>query len=164
MFVYYYVHLAVPADEAWARLRSMTGLEGEAEAAYREGEELRTRLSPREGAFLTKAVRLRVGVPQSGPGETTLPITWVASGTPGLFPRMDADLVLTDLGAELTQLTFRGSYRPPLGTVGRVVDRRLLHRVAESCVKSFVDRLARALTAPEHEAVAPHPTLSTVLR
>lgn len=162
MFVYYYVHLAVPADRASARLKALTGLENAAEAAYREGEVLRTRLSPHEGAFLTKAVRLTVGAPQRGPGEITVPITWVAIGTPGLFPRMDADLVLTDLGSDLTQLTFRGSYRPPLGSVGRVVDRTILHRVAESCVKSFVDRLARALTAPEPDGVTGRPTLSTV--
>jgi hypothetical protein len=163
MFVYYYVHLAVPAQLASARLKALTGLEGEAEAAYREGEDLRARLSPHDGAFLTKAVRLTIGAPQHGPGEISLPITWVAVGTPGLFPRMDADLVLTDLGSDLTQLTFRGSYRPPLGSVGRVVDRTILHRVAESCVKSFVDRLARALTAPEPGGVAIRPTLSAVL-
>lgn len=58
---------------------------------------------------------------------------------------MDADLLLAPLGTQLTQLALRGSYRPPLGALGRAADRALLHRIAEASVKGFVDRIARAL-------------------
>jgi hypothetical protein len=148
MFVYYYIHLAMPAETATARLRSFAGLQDEAEAAYHDGEELRARLSPRDGSIFAKSVKLTIGLPKDGGGETVFSIKWTAVGTPGLFPEMEADLVLTDLGCDITQLTFRGSYRPPLGPLGRAVDRTLLHRFAETCVKGFVDRIARSLTDP----------------
>jgi hypothetical protein len=45
-----------------------------------------------------------------------------------------------------TQLTLRGRYEPPLGTLGRQIDRLLLHRVAEATVRSFMRRLAESLT------------------
>jgi hypothetical protein len=160
MFVYYYVHLALPLEEATAGLKAMTGMQGEAEAAYQDGEDLRARLSTHEGSVLAKEVRLTVGTPRAGEGEVLFPITWLAVGTPGLFPQMEADLLLTDLGPDLTQLTFRGTYRPPFGSVGRAVDRTLLHRLAETCVKSFVDRTACALTAPADSAHRTPPIVS----
>ena len=72
---------------------------------------------------------------------------------------MLADLIVAPLGSTRAQLTFRGSYDPPLGPVGEVLDRALLHRVAESSVKAFMDRIANALSraedppAPEKEIV-----------
>jgi hypothetical protein len=58
---------------------------------------------------------------------------------------MEAELVLTPLGPDLTHVTFRGSYDPPLSGFGAVLDRIALHRVAESTVRSFLQRLAAAL-------------------
>jgi len=60
---------------------------------------------------------------------------------------MDAELELASLGPQLTQLSLSGRYQPPLGLVGRTIDKALLSRVAEATIKDFVDRLASAIQA-----------------
>ena len=60
---------------------------------------------------------------------------------------MDAELELASLGPQLTQLSISGRYQPPMGLVGRTIDKALLSRVAEATIKDFVDRLASALEA-----------------
>jgi hypothetical protein len=113
-----------------------------AEAAYRRGELLA--VGPGEGT-LKVTVELEVGEPIRGSTGTTIPLTWRAAGATSLFPMMEAELVLTPLGPDLTHVTFRGSYDPPLSGFGAVLDRIALHRVAESTVRSFLQRLAAAL-------------------
>ncbi len=146
MFIYYFVHLDRSFGEARAQLLEvLSGLDGMAAAAYREGEEIRAKLRLGEYPAVAKVVRLEVGEPVGEDETMLLPIVWKATGTPGLFPRMEAEVVLAELGPVLTQLSLRGSYRPPLGPLGRVLDRALLHRVAEASVKGFVDRVARTI-------------------
>lgn len=147
MFVYYYVLVSRPFPEVEGDLLALLGgLDGWATAAYRDGEELRARLAVGgERSPIAKTVRLEVGTPLRGMTETAVPLSWEATGTPGLFPRMEADLVVAALGPTLTQIALRGSYRPPLGALGRALDRALLHRIAEASVKGFVDRIARGL-------------------
>ena len=146
MFIYYFVHLDRPFGEVRGQLLGvLSGLDGMAAAAYREGEEIRARIGLGESPSVAKTVRLEVGEPVGEDETMLLPIVWEATGTPGLFPRMEAEVVLAALGPVLTQLSLRGSYRPPLGPIGRVVDRALLHRVAEASVKGFVDRVARTI-------------------
>ena len=81
---------------------------------------------------------------------TSLPLTWDPIGLEGLLPRLDANLELGSLGVDRTQLAISARYRPPLGVVGRAVDRVLLHRVAEATLKDFLDRLGQAIT---HQAM-----------
>lgn len=145
MFVYYFVHLNEPFAEVDARLdRIVASLDAIASDAYRAGEDLRARIGLGSGV-LAKTVRINVGDPLRHQGETAIPISWHATGTPALFPRLDGELVIAAVGPDLTQLTLRGSYRTPLGPVGRALDRAVLHRVAEASVKGLVDRLAVSL-------------------
>ena len=60
---------------------------------------------------------------------------------------LEAELEFASLGTELTQLSLSGRYQPPLGLIGRTIDRALLSRVAEATIKDFLDRLARAIEA-----------------
>jgi hypothetical protein len=153
MFIYYFVHLDLPfADAERCLVGVVSGLDGMAVAAYREGEELRARIGLGEQPVIAKTVRLEVGHLVAQEGTTVLPIVWEATGTPGLFPQMDADLVIAALGPGLTQLALRGSYKPPLGLIGRALDKALLHRVAEASVKGFVDRIAQALQLHDKNA------------
>lgn len=141
MFVYYYVLLDRPfAEVEPSLLLTLPGLRGWAETAYRKGEHLYGRIGP--GCGIAKAVDITVGTPSRGESETWIPIEWQATGTPSLFPRMQADIVVAALGGEQTQIAFRGSYRIPLGSVGRRIDRIVLHRVAEASVKTFLDGIA----------------------
>jgi len=52
----------------------------------------------------------------------------------GMFVRYDMELPLP-----------ADRYQPPLGVVGRTIDRVLLHRVAEATVKDFLDRVGAAI-------------------
>lgn len=145
MFVYYYVHIERAfLDVEPALLRMLPGLRGWAEDAYREGERLRTRIGTQRSK-IAKAVEMEIGDPARGATQTWIPLRWEATGVPGLFPTMDADVVIASVAPELTQIALRGSYRVPLGPVGRAVDRAILHRLAEASVKAFVDRIAQAV-------------------
>jgi len=148
MFVYYYLHVNSPFAVVDRRLRGLlAGLDGIATAAYRDGETLRGKIGVGGSIepLVAKTVRIDVGLPQSGEVEMSVPIAWEATGTPGLFPTMEGDIVISSLGDELTQLTFRGSYTPPLGQIGRAIDRVLMHHIAEASVKDFLDRVASSL-------------------
>ena len=158
MFVYYFVHVAAPFRTVEPSTIAMVGgFHDFAEQAYRDGEEIRLRMGiGGKPPLLAKVVRITAGRPLRGDHETAVPLIWEATGTPELFPRMEADLVIAALGPELTQLSLRGTYRTPLGQVGRVLDRALLHRLAEASVKTFVDRIGAALEKGEHREAAMH--------
>jgi hypothetical protein len=85
--------------------------------------------------------------------KITLPLTWEATGPGGLFPCMEADIELAEMGPSRTQLSLSGRYTPPLGLVGRATDRGVLHRVAEATVKDFLDRVAVRLVSLAGEPI-----------
>jgi len=72
-------------------------------------------------------------------------LTREATGTPGVFPKMDAELVTARVGDEMTQVKIQGQYAPPLGGFGRLIDQAFLHRVAEATTKELVDRVVEEL-------------------
>jgi len=144
MFVYYFVHVNRPFGEVESALvAELNNLGPFADAAYREGEDLRDQVGlGHDHPLMAKAVQFVSGIPLRGAQQTTVPFAWEATGTPGLFPKLDADLIVAGVGPELSQISMRGTYAPPLGPLGRALDRAVLHRVAEASVKSFVDRIA----------------------
>ena len=106
---------------------------------------------PIDGHRLSKSVEISVGKPIAGASRTWIPISWRATGASSLFPVLEGELELASLGTEMTQLALNGRYQPPLGLIGKTIDKALLSRVAEATIKDFVDRLARAIEA----AIAP---------
>ncbi len=102
---------------------------------------------PLDGHRISKEVEIDVGKPVPGASRTWIPISWHATGPTGLFPVLEGELELASLGTQLTQLSLSGRYQPPLGLVGRTIDKALLSRVAEATIKDFVDRLASAIEA-----------------
>ena len=156
MFVQYYGLVERPlADVARDLLAMGNGLSATAAVAYRNGEALMTRLSG-PGA-VAKTVVVELGEPVRAADSTSVPLSWWATGTPGLFPTMEADLIAAAMGPDLTQITFRGTYKPPLGLVGQVLDKTLLHRFAESSVKDFVDRIVSELGGGDTSVAAGSP-------
>ncbi len=144
MFVQYYGMVPRPFSAVEADLLALgDSLAVSADSAYRLGEGLLVRIG---GGGVAKTVLLDLGTPLRGSSATTLPLEWWATGTPGLFPRMEAQLTVADMGKFLTQVRFEGNYQPPLGSVGRILDRALLSRLAEASVKDFVDRVIGILT------------------
>jgi hypothetical protein len=147
VFIYYFAQLRQPFEKAEDRVcRLLRDLTGWADAAYRDGEELRARVGVGgKRSVIAKTVTLDVGRPVRTAHQTTVPLSWKATGAPGIFPQMNADLTVARLGPDMAQLGFSGSYEPPGGPVGQAIDEALLHRIAESSVKGFVDRIAEAV-------------------
>jgi hypothetical protein len=98
------------------------------------------------GTRVEKKVLLRVHPPITFPSRLLLPIQWRPSSAHGLFPELHADLEIAPMGPRRTHLSISARYEPPLGVLGRTLDRAMLHRVAELTVKDFLDRTAAALS------------------
>ena len=146
MFVRYYTHVPVSLSDVEARIDHVrASLDDWADAAYRDGEELCARVGPGIGGYARK-VRLSIGLAEIRRAGVVYPIAWTAVGGEFLFPRLTADLVLSHVGSGRTKLTLEGTYEPPLGVVGRAVDRVLLRNVAEATIQNWVDRLAEAVS------------------
>jgi hypothetical protein len=150
MFLRYFVVLPLPAAQVTdALLRSPHDwVPGLAMDADRRGERLLAEVGfGREELRLGKLVSIDVGQPvQLGP-KMVLPISWRATGPQGLFPVLDGDVEVAPLGAGSTQIALSAQYQPPLGHVGKAVDRAGLHRIAEATVKDFLDGVARTVEA-----------------
>lgn len=147
MFVRYYVDLPLPfAEIERAFLRDPAAwLPTVVREADDQGERLLGEVGFGDGHRLDKRVEVGVGEPVRLTGATLVPITWKATGVGVVFPSLEGDLEIAALGPDRTQLSLSARYRPPLGGVGRVLDRALLHRVAEATVKDFVHRVRAAL-------------------
>jgi hypothetical protein len=146
VFVEYSVKVDAPlarVEKSLDRVRS--SLEEWADIAYREGEQLRARVGP--SATVAHEVRLDIGLAEIHSSGLVYPIHWTAQGAGLLFPELNADLVLSKAGSGTTHLTLKGTYKPPLGAFGRLVDRALLGRFAEATVVDWMDRLAEALSS-----------------
>ena len=148
MLVYDFTRVPLPIAQVRHRLlAAVSGLwQHVAEAAYDEGEDLLSRVGPFGPVpGLSKAVTMQVGKAR-GRGEWfVIPLQWSATGPAELFPVMLADLEITPLGADQSQLRFSGSYDPPLGPIGRQLDRLLLHQLAEATVRALLGQLVAAL-------------------
>jgi hypothetical protein len=94
-----------------------------------------------------KYVKLTLGrLPTPVPGDRVmLPVSWEAVGGPPLFPSMEGTLHVSPEGAGETRLTLNARYDPPLGKLGEMLDRALLHRLAQATIEDFVVRLAASL-------------------
>ena len=149
MFVHYYTHVPVALDVVESRIDDVRAhLQEMGDVAYREGEELYARVGPAK-ADLAKTVRLEIGMPEIRKSGLVYAISWTASGAKMLFPKLTADLTLIHVGRERTKLSLDGTYEPPLGPIGRAVDRILLKNVAESTVQDWVDRVAEAVSSDQ---------------
>jgi hypothetical protein len=150
MFIRYYLELQVPFDEVERALLADPGswLPGMATEAGEQGERLLVDVGFEVGndRRVDREVQIDIGGPVSVPSETTtLPIAWKAKHGVGPVPQLDADIEIATLGATRTQLSMSARYRPPLGTIGRALDKALMHRVAEATVKDFLDRVGERL-------------------
>lgn len=148
MFLRYYTVIERPFQDAEGAFLSspenwMPVLAGEASG---NGERLLSELGFKVGdRRLKRQIKLELGEALRGATLTIRPVRWHAAANAGLFPELEGHLEVAALGAGATQLGLSANYRPPLGLVGKVADRTLLHRVAEVTVKDFVERVAARL-------------------
>lgn len=76
-----------------------------------------------------------------------LPVSWEAVGGLPIFPSMEGTVHVEPSGPGSTKLTLNARYDPPLGKLGELVDRAVMHRVAQDTMTDFVERLGQALAA-----------------
>jgi hypothetical protein len=150
MFIRYYLELALPFDEVEKRLLRSPHewVPGLAEDAETRGEVLLAEVgfgSP--GHRVEKHVQIELGQPVRLASKSVLPMAWRATGAHAMFPSLDADIEVASIGPNRTQFSVSARYHPPLGPVGRAIDRTLLHRIAEATIKDFVDRAGEALAS-----------------
>jgi hypothetical protein len=164
MFVAEEVRLEAGFAAAQARLAGLARggwlLAASRQAYRREGTTL-ARVGPLGGRLgVSRLVRVQFGEVVVRGQAATLALRWEVSGRgAGLFPVLDADLMLTPAGECSTWLKLAGVYRPPLGRVGAGLDRAVLNRVAAATIRSFVTAVADVIAAP---ATAPGPAWGDV--
>jgi hypothetical protein len=148
MFVRYFVDLPVPFEDVETSLLDDPGawVPGLLRDAEDRGEHLLAEVGfALEDHRIDKEVEIRLGSAYRIPTKTLLPMTWRATGAERLFPQLDADIEVAALGSHRTLLSISARYRPPMGTLGRVLDRAMLHRVAEATIKDFLDRVGERI-------------------
>jgi hypothetical protein len=148
MFVRYYLELPLPARQVEHAMLDPAAdwLSTVAGEAQRRGDHLLTEVGVGPlGPRLGRRVTIQVGQPVRFPSMTSLPLAWEPVGLEEVLPRLEANIELGFLGEDRTQLAISARSRPPLGVLGRSVDRVLLHRVAEATVKDFLDRVGAAI-------------------
>ncbi|MEP7362133.1 MAG: hypothetical protein ABI972_02675 [Acidobacteriota bacterium] len=85
-----------------------------------------------------------IGENVDGP-STSIRLEWEAAKLPGLFPLMKAELQIYPLTRTETQLDFSGTYEPPMGALGGVLNAVAGHRIADVSVHRFVSEVAAHL-------------------
>jgi hypothetical protein len=99
------------------------------------------------GIGIRKKVDVDFGEPAAQGSWTEIPVTWRATGVPGLFPVMTGKIELAPVDSRNTRLTVCGMYRAPLGDLGEYLDDGLMHIVAEATVKDLAESIAARLEA-----------------
>ena len=153
MFASHEVILDGGFEVAAARLLHLMNwgvLNSASEAAFEGGRQALVRVGPFGSARgMSKLVRVRMLEPVRRDSTITVSLRWEATGVSGeLFPALDADLILTRNGDDRSRLRLVGSYRPPLGRAGAVLDRAVMNRVATTTIRSLLEELAAAIVDP----------------
>jgi len=135
---------------ARARLGLLAGagmLQRACEAAYSEGiAGLAAAGSP---AGLSRLAGVRLADLARTDDCARVALRWEAIAADGeLFAALDADLMLTPAGDQITVLALAGGYRRQPGLAGAGPDRAIARRFAEAAIRTFMARLACALVHP----------------
>lgn len=138
--------LAFPSQKVAAALASpehtwSVGLDG-------DGRELMAKVGVTlAGIPVYRHVRLHVGAAPGNlrDGRIMLPVSWETAGGPPIFPKLAGTLHVEPAGPDETRITLNATYDPPLGRLGALIDRSLLHRLARMTMVDFVERLARTV-------------------
>lgn len=149
--LYAYDYARVSFDDAIALLAEDPRglLQSATDASMEHADEVVTNLHVEVAGFdLGRDVVVELGEFQ--PVEAlrcVLPVSWRAASGHLLFPTVAATLEIAALSLQppMVQVTLAGSYDPPLGPLGTMVDRALTQRMAEAVVHRFVKDVAARL-------------------
>lgn len=164
MFIAHEVTVNAPFGAAAARLVSVINrgaLQGASGIAYDAGVAAALRVGPfGDLPGFSKLVHVQFLDPIRRSATMTVALRWEAAGVTGeLFPVLDADLILARYGDDQSRLAVTGSYRPPFGRAGAVLDGAIMHRIALATIRSLLANVADAIAYPaagSQAAAAPH--------
>lgn len=148
MFLKSYVEVPLAfADVAAVMLHNPSGwLDGLAAPAQQAGARLLVEVGLGVGGRpLRRTAALEVGRATIDTRTSSLPVRLHGADGGHLFPDFHGTLDAAWLGPARTQLALALDYTPPLGLAGRVADRALLHRVAETVIRDLLERAAARL-------------------
>ncbi len=129
-------------------LRPPRWLDGLMDAAEEDGEHLLTEVGLSVGGHeLRRRAWLEVGDPITSERVASLPFRMRVQDHERLFPALEGTLDAAWLGPGRTHLALSAQYEPPFGAIGKIVDRTLLHRVAEVVAQRFLGRAAQHLAS-----------------
>jgi len=94
---------------------------------------------------ISRRLLVRAGTAQPFAYGLIVPIEWRAVEHPERYPTLAGTLRLEPSGPARSRLRLDANYVPPAGRLGTAIDRAVLHRVAESSVKDFVEGVAARL-------------------
>jgi hypothetical protein len=135
------------ARERFLRLAERGLLDGMSRDAYTCGLTGRLKVGPLGGVpVISKLVQVSLLDPVLRDDLVLVPIRWEATGLMGgLFPVLDANLVLGRDNQDHAILRITGVYRPPLEGLGEKLDNLVLHQVAAASLKSLLRDIAARL-------------------
>lgn len=140
MYVEACARLELPFDEAGGRLLAVRPETG------------RRMVVPLAGLPLGKEVEVELDQPFEGEGVVSLPLRWTPTWPATAYPSFDGELELTRVSGDSAELWLLGRYQPPLGAVGRALDRAFLHAVASDAIRQVLEAMASRLEHPAHAA------------
>lgn len=140
----------VSLDAALDALRDVTwlGRSVDAPGGHAEIRRIATdlELPIRDGSApgpVRKAAFIDIEHPRNTEREITVPVSWRSATLAPLFP-----IFVGELRVSATGLSLRGSYLPPFGRLGLVIDATLLHFVARRTAQAFLARFAHRFEEP----------------
>jgi hypothetical protein len=147
------LYVAVPARVDLSRVAAVLGLPDadwlgpriseEASEIRRYSCDLELRVGPDRRATFRKSAIVGLGIPARANGTWAVPIEWRAATLAPLFPVFAGLLRVHEERIELD-----GYYAPPGGAIGYVLDRAILHIVAQGTGRWFLEKVVSALDGP----------------
>lgn len=101
----------------------------------------------RRGLTVAQEVEVELGRVTVTPDEVALELRWDPIGHHRMLPSFDGQVLASRGVTATTSLTLRGSYRVPLGAVGRVGDRVVGQRIARESLGDLVAEMGRRIDA-----------------
>jgi hypothetical protein len=103
------------------------------------------------GVPVRKRVVVSIGEPVKTSTWTVVPLDWKATFPEHLFPKMTGRVELAPVEKAVSRLTVSGMYEPPLGKLGKQLDKTVMRGIADATVKelaeSIADRISAAVSA-----------------
>lgn len=118
-----------------------------------------------DAGALHREVRLELGQARLMLNGLRRPVRWKPADDQHLIPleaflpSFTGELRLVHVRANEAELRLVGSYRPPGGLAGGLLDRTALHRVAEATARHFLEAVAQKLCQPREVLPPPVPSM-----